>query len=112
MDDSPTAVASEYFSRMRAGDIAVVDLFHDDASLVGVGSKRRGRSAIRGFYQGVIERAGPAPRAAGPMLAQGPRVAAEIYVDLPGGAVVHAMDLFQVEDGRIRSLTYFLCNTG
>jgi hypothetical protein len=94
---------------MRAGDEAVVDLFHPDAKLVGLGTTRAGKDAIREFYQGVIRRAGPTPRSAGPLLVDGSRVAAEIYIDLADDVCVHAVDIFVVEDGRIRSLTYFLC---
>jgi hypothetical protein len=109
MGRDPASVASEYFSRMRAGDVSVVDLFHDDATLVGLGTTRTGKDAIRDFYQGVIERAGPAPRAAGPLLVNGSRVAAEVYIDLSGDVSVHAVDIFVVEEGRIRSLSYFIC---
>jgi hypothetical protein len=105
----PANVASEYFSRIRAGDISVVDLFHDDAILIGLGTKRTGRDAIHEFYQGVIERAGPSPRSAGPLLADESRVAAEIVIEFPGGQRVYAVDIFVVEDGRIRSLTYYIC---
>jgi hypothetical protein len=108
MGNDAASVATEYFSRMRAGDVSVVNLFHDDATLVGLGTTRSGKDAIRDFYQGVIERAGPAPRMAGPLLAEGTRVAAEIYIDLPGDVTIHAVDIFVVEEGRIRSLTYFL----
>jgi len=109
MTTDPSIVVSEYFSRMRAGDPSVVELFHDDATLVGLGTTRTGKAAIREFYEGVIERAGPTPRAAGPLLANGARVAAEIYIDLSADVSVHAVDIFVVEGGRIRSLTYFLC---
>ncbi len=109
MTMEPASVVSEYFSRMRAGNISVVELFHDDATLVGLGTTRSGKDAIREFYQGVIQRVGPTPRSAGPLLANGPRVAAEILIDLSDGQVIHAVDLFVVEKGRIRSLTYFLC---
>lgn len=109
MTMDPTSVVSQYFSRMRAGDVSVIELFHDDATLVGLGTTRSGKEAIREFYQGVIERAGPSPRSAGPLLASGPRVAAEVFIDLPQGQVVHAVDIFVVEEGRIRSLSYFLC---
>ena len=112
MSCDPSSVVAEYFSRMRARDVDVVDLFHDDASLVGLGALRSGRDSIDAFYRGVIERAGPVPRQAGPLLATGSRVAAEIYIDLPGGPTIHAVDLFQIEDGRIRSLTYFLASHG
>ncbi len=106
----PSGVASEYFSRMRAGDISVVDLFHDDATLIGLGTTRSGRDEIREFYQGVIERAGPCPRSAGPLLADDSRVAAEVVIEFPGGQCVYAVDIFAVEEGRIRSLTYYICS--
>ena len=109
MTSEPESVVSEYFSRIRAGNMSVVELFHDDASLVGLGTTRSGKDAIREFYQGVIQRAGPMPRSAGPLLANGSRVAAEILIDLSGGQVVHAVDLFVIEKSRIRSLAYFLC---
>lgn len=106
----PVSVVNDYFSRMRARDIGVVDLFHDDASLLGLGAQRCGRSAIMEFYRDVINRAGPSPRQAGPLLAEGPRVAAEIYIDLPNGSTIHAVDLFHIEGGLIRSLTYFIAS--
>lgn len=109
MNNDPASVASEYFARMRAADDSVVDLFHEDATLVGLGATRTGKDAIREFYRGVIERAGPRPRPAGPLLVHGSRVAAEIYIDLTDDVSVHAVDMFVVEEGRIRSLTYFLC---
>jgi hypothetical protein len=112
VDRDAIATVEEYFARMRARDIGVVDLFYEDARLIGLGSERTGRPAILEFYRDVIERAGPAPRTAGPLLSDGSRVTAEIFIDLPGGATVHAIDLFRVEAGRIRSLTYFLATYG
>ena len=109
MASEPASVATEYFSRMRAGDKSVVELFHDDATLVGLGTTRTGKDAIRDFYRGVIERAGPTPRSAGPLLVNGCRVAAEVFIDLSDEVSVHAVDIFVVEEGRIRSLSYFLC---
>jgi hypothetical protein len=44
------------------------------------------------------------------MMVQGSRVAAEVYIDLAIGATIHAIDLFEIQDGRIRSLTYFLAD--
>jgi hypothetical protein len=107
-DSDPASVVAEYFCRMRARDPGVVDLFHEDASLLGLGTRRCGRRAIGEFYRDVISRAGPSPRQAGPLLAEGPRVAAEIYIDLPNGSTIHAVDMFHIEGGLIRSLTYFI----
>ncbi len=109
-DSDPAPVVAEYFSRMRARDVNVVKLFHDEASLFGLGAQRRGRTAILEFYRDVINRAGPLPRQAGPLLVEGSRIAAEIYIDLPNGATIHAVDLFNIEGGLIRSLTYFIAS--
>ena len=111
METDPSAVVNEYFSRMRGRDLGVVDLFHDDASLHGLGPEKSGRAAIQEFYREVIERAGPSPRSAGSLLVEGSRVAAEIYIDLPNGSTIHAVDLFRIEGDRIRSLTYFLAGS-
>jgi hypothetical protein len=111
MAKEPADVATEYFSRMRAGDISVVDLFHDDATLIGLGTKRTGRDEINAFYEDVIERAGPSPQFVGPLLADGSRVAAEIEITFPNGMRVYAVDVFKVENARIQSLTYYICST-
>ncbi len=105
---TPSEIATEYFARIHARDVSVVDLFHDDARLTGVGAQRNGRAAILDFYSRVIERAGPVPRLVGGLLVDGGRVAAEIVIDLAGGFRGRAVDVFETEAGRIRSLTYFI----
>lgn len=110
MSEDPGSVVETYFACMQRGDLEVVQLFHDDARLVGLGEVKAGRAAIRSFYEGVIERAGPSPRLLGPLLQQGDRVAAEIEITLTDGGRIHAVDLFHVDDGRIRSLTYFIAS--
>ena len=62
MNAEPVDVVGQYFSRVRARDLGMLDLFHDDAQLIGLGTTRSGIDAIREFYQGVIER--PAARLA------------------------------------------------
>ena len=42
----------------------------------------------------------------------GDHVAAEIVIDLADAPSLHVMDLFEVEDDRIRRLSYFLCDRG
>ncbi|HIF94316.1 MAG TPA: nuclear transport factor 2 family protein [Myxococcales bacterium] len=107
---SPDEIAETYFSRVRARDLSVVDLFHQDAELVGLGARKKGHAAIRDFYGGVIERAGPTPTLVGSLLVDGERVAAEIVIELAGGSTVHAVDVFLVQQGLIRSLTYFIAS--
>ena len=93
---------------MRNRDTRVVELFHEDAVLVGLGTLTKGRAAIADFYRGVVEGASPSPRLAGPLMVSGGRVAGEVYIDFPSGATIHAVDIFEIEDGLIRTLTYFL----
>jgi hypothetical protein len=110
LPNDPCEIVSAYFDRVRNRDVSVADLFHEDAVLIGLGSLTRGRAAIRDFYREVIERAGPSPSLGGPLMSSGGRVAAEIRITLDSGATVHALDLFEVENGKIRSVTYFLAN--
>ncbi|MCB0993700.1 MAG: nuclear transport factor 2 family protein [Acidimicrobiales bacterium] len=109
-EDDPLAVVRSYFDHMQRGDVEVSSIFADDARLVGLGGEVVGRDAIDAFYRSSIERAAPAPRPLGPMLADGPRVAAEIEITLADGTVIHVMDLFEVHDGRIATLTYFVAD--
>lgn len=106
----PEQVVEAYFSRMREHDLEVVDLFHEDAVLLGLGMCVSGRAAIAAFYATAIEGGGPQPRSAGPLMTDGQRVAAEIYIDLSNGATLHVVDVFHVEDGRIRLLNYFVAD--
>ena len=107
---TPTEVVEKYFECMRAGDLAVVEIFHDDARLIGLGTVVAGRDAIRDFYAASIAASRPHPRLVGPLLVEGGRVAAEIEISLSTSAAMHVMDLFEVDDGRIRSLTYFVAD--
>jgi hypothetical protein len=110
MEDEAAAVAQQYFDRVRARDLGVADLFHEDASIVGLGGEKSGREAIRSFYEASIKGAGPSPQIIGSIFASGPRAAAEIEISLSDGSTIHAMDLFVVEEGLIRSLTYFIAD--
>ncbi|MCP4006120.1 MAG: nuclear transport factor 2 family protein [bacterium] len=104
----PEQVAEAYFSRMREQDIGVVELFHEDAVLLGLGMRVSGHEAIRKFYSTAIKGGGPSPRMAGPLVSDGQRVFAEVFIDLSIGSTVHAVDVFHIEDDRIRMLNYFI----
>ncbi len=110
VSQSAQEIVQAYFSRIRARDPGVADLFQPDAELIGLGEIKSGRDVIREFYAGVIRNAGPTPELVGELLLSANRVAAEIRISLDNGDSVHAVDLFVVEDGLIRSLTYFLSN--
>jgi hypothetical protein len=106
----PAAVIAEYFARVRARDPRLTELFHDHSRLIGLGTVTEGRIAIDAFYADVAKNAAPVPRLVGPLMVDGPRVAAEIFIDLANGTTIHVIDLFVVDDGRITSLTYFLAD--
>ena len=108
MAKSAGEVAEAYFARMRNGDPGVATLFHEDARLVGLGTIVSGRPAIAEFYAQSIRNASPAPRSAAPLAVDGDRVLAEVYIDLANGVTMHVVDLFEVDDGLIRTLTYFV----
>ena len=101
-------IVEKYFACMRAGDAAVAELFHDDAQLIGLGTVVEGRPAIDAFYAASIAAARPEPRALGPWLIAGDRVAVELAIGLADAPTMHVMDLFVIDHGRIRSLTYFV----
>ena len=102
-------IALEYFARMRAGDLAVVDLFTDDAELRGMGQRVVGRDGVRAFYEQAqrVQRAHPIP---GLVVAVGDQVLAEIHVDFADGRHQHIVDLFDLRDGRIAAVTYFVAD--
>ncbi len=106
--ETPREVVEEYFRRVRARDPRLTELFAADARLVGLGTVTTGRAAIDAFYADVNATAAPVPAARGPLLVEGARVAAEIDIAIAGGEPVHVIDLFEVHDGRITTLTYFL----
>ena len=105
-----TEVVEAYFEKMRGGDVTVADLFHESAELLGLGRHVSGREAIRAFYADAIERGGPQPRLAGPLMSDGRRVAAEIFIDLAIGVTIHVVDMFHIEEGEIRLLNYFVAD--
>ncbi len=110
MDQTPEKVAREYFSRVRARDLGVVDLFSEDAVLLGLGARVHGRAAIREFYSKSISDAGPTPSEPIALFSEAGRVFAEVYIQLNDGTKIHAIDVFEVEAGLIRSLLYFIAD--
>jgi len=110
MSEASTTIVQRYFERMRARDLSVIDLFHEDASVIGLGSTRSGKAAIRELYETSIRSVSPSPELIGDLLVSGSRVGAEIRISFSNGGSVHVMDLFVIEDGLIRSLTYFVAD--
>ena len=111
MTDHPSsmAVAREYFARMQAGDPSVVELFTEDAELIGLGTRVVGLAAVGEFYEGTMRDAGPVPEVLA-FAADGDVVFAEIMIAVAGTEPIHVVDRFEVDAGRIRSLTYFLAD--
>jgi len=110
MEPTAESIAREYFARMRAQDPNVAELFQEDAVLLGLGTRVRGRPAIRDFYARAIGESQPKPSEPVAFFTQGNRVFAEIHIQMSDVAPIHAIDVFEVEAGRIRSLTYFIAD--
>ena len=110
LERDATETVRTYFDRILAGDPGVADVFHEDGKLIGLGKATSGRPAIRAFYEDSIRNASPQPKLIGELLAAGPRVAAEIKISLADGSDMHVVDLFVVESGKIRTLTYFVAD--
>lgn len=110
MTTDATSVVERYFACMAAGDPAVAGVFHDDARLIGLGTVVAGRPAIDEFYAASIAAARPSPRALGPWMVAGDRVAVELEIGLADAPAMHVVDLFVVDGHRIRSLTYFVAD--
>jgi hypothetical protein len=96
-------IVREVFARVRNKDPKVADLYHQDATLTADATVHEGRDAIRTFYLGVFSGRGPRPQVRG-MWANGSTYAALLEVTMAGGDVTHAVDVFDVDSGGIRSM--------
>ncbi len=110
MTTEPTAVVQEYFSRVRAGDRAVAELFAEHATIRGLGMSISGRSNIHAFYDETMDEKRPDPEQLHPLMVDGSRVIAELRIAVADGPPVHVLDLFEVEQGQILGLTYFMAS--
>ena len=102
---TPDEVARAYFARMRAGE-RVDELFADDAEIKGFGRRTRGKAAIAEVYREVQDASTPQPELVA-ITTAGNRVFGDVRVALADGTFLHVVDVFEVDDDRITSLTYF-----
>jgi len=102
---TPEEVARTYFARMRAGE-RVDDMFAAHAEIRGFGNHVRGNAAIAEIYAGVQDNATPQPEIV-EIVTTGNRAFGEVQVALADGTFLHVVDVFEVEDEVITSLTYF-----
>lgn len=101
----PDEVARAYFARMRAGE-RVDELFADDAEIKGFGRRTRGKAAIAEIYREVQDASAPQPELVA-ITTAGNRAFGEVRVALADGTFLHVIDVFEVDDDHITSLTYF-----
>jgi hypothetical protein len=99
----------EVFARVRNRDPKVADLYHQDATLTANGAVHEGRDAIRSFYLGVFSGDAPHPQVRG-LWINGSTYAALLEVTRDSGAVIHAVDVFDVDADGIRSMR--VCHGG
>jgi hypothetical protein len=101
---SPEDIVRSVFERVHASDPAVGDLYAEDAVRIDqYGQRYEGRAAIREFYTSIFPTSEPHP-ALEAMFVNPPFVGA--LLRLPGRQDNEGfyLDLFEVEDGLIRSL--------
>jgi hypothetical protein len=97
----PEAVIRAVFERVRAGDIAVADLYAADAVVESEPEPHIGRDAIRRYYaRALAQKVQPEIEE---LFARPPWYAVVLRVMTPGGEV-RVCDLFEVEGGAVRSL--------
>jgi len=106
----PAAIVQEYFARVRAGDREVAELFREHATIRGLGMSVSGRANIRVFYDETMDEKRPDPELLHPLTVDGKRVIAELRIAVADGPPVHVLDLFEIEQGQILRLTYFMAS--
>ena len=74
-----------------------------------MGRVAKGRDAVRSFYEQAVTEQAPRPEPV-MVVGEGDRVLGEIKVRFADGRVSHIVDLFEVRDGRIAALTYFIAD--
>jgi hypothetical protein len=103
VSEHEAGIVREVFARVRNRNPGVADLYHQDATLTADDIVHAGRDAIRAFYLGVFSGTGPHPTVRG-LWANGSIYAALLEVTRDSGGVIHAVDVFDVDSGGIRSM--------
>ena len=100
----PEQVVLEVLARLHASDPRVADLYHEDAVRYGHdGVVMRGRVEIRAFYESLFPRSPPLPEVRA-LFAHAPFVGALIRLPRGTDPPYEYVDLFEVEDGLVRSI--------
>ncbi len=100
---TPEDIVRAVFERARAGDPAVGDLYALDAVLAASKTRLQGRAAIAHFYKTVTFAQGFRPEIEW-LFSAPPTVVAVLQVETPTGQLIRVADVFEVEDGEIRSM--------
>jgi predicted SnoaL-like aldol condensation-catalyzing enzyme len=101
---SPEDIVRSVFERVHASDPAVGDLYAEDAVRIDqYGQHYEGRAAITEFYASIFPTPEPHPELEA-MFVNLPFVGALLRLPRHDGNAGLYLDLFEVEDGSIRSL--------
>jgi hypothetical protein len=105
---TPEEIVRAVFDRVHASNPTVSDLYAEDAVRYGHdGQVQHGRAAIAEFYESRFPTAPPYPELAG-MFVQLPYVAVLLRFPEHDTSLGGVIDLFEVDDGAIRSLRVLL----
>jgi hypothetical protein len=101
---TPEETVRSVFERVHASDSTVADLYAEEAVRVDQHGRRfEGRSAIRRFYESIFPISTPYPTLEC-LFVNLPSVGALLRLPGVDGSASLYLDLFEVEDGLIRSL--------
>ena len=99
-----TLLVKEFFDRVHAGDLSVCELYAPDGMRIDhEGREFRGRESIRGVYAGMFPLPPTHPEVAA-LHRNPPFLAAVMRFPGRSGEGSQYIDLFEIEDGLIRTL--------
>jgi len=97
----------EVFARVHRGDDGVADLYAEDGVVLVGGTRVEGREAIRAFYGKTIETIHPKPEVQVVLSTPGSNFYTAIVEVPTDRGLLHALDLFTIDDDGIRQLEIF-----
>jgi len=107
---TPEEMVRAVFARVRDCDPAISELYAPDATLRSADGLYEGREAIARFYEERFREARVQPQVED-LFVNLPLVAALLRVSTGDGTVLRVIDVFEVDEGAIRSLQICLPTT-
>lgn len=94
------------YTKVRAADLSIVDLFAPDAVVVARGMRAEGRDEIRSFYERQFTVVAAQPHIE-EFVVEPPRVVTLMRASTADRGDIRTLNLYSVADGKVRSLEVF-----